>query len=133
MCAQRYEEALPQIDQALAYCEETGERWWQARIYQTRGQLLCCRKSRPDKCAPDCFRTAIEIARSQCARALELRAATNLARLLSERDQQREAYDTLASVYRLGIRLVHRGIRHTGSNGCESPARRAFMSGDMRV
>jgi predicted ATPase len=99
MCAQRYEEALPQIDQALAYCEETGERWWQARIYQTRGQLLYCRKSRSDKCAVDCFRTAIEIARSQCARALELRAATNLARLLSERDQQREAYDTLASVY----------------------------------
>jgi len=45
------------------------------------------------------FRQAIDTARSQQAKSLELRAATSLARLWREQGERAEAYDVLAPVY----------------------------------
>jgi predicted ATPase len=42
---------------------------------------------------------AIDTARSQRAKSLELRAATNLARLWAERGERHKAHDLLAPVY----------------------------------
>ena len=49
--------------------------------------------------AENCFRKALQIARRQEAKSAELRAATSLARLWSERGWQGEARDLLAPLY----------------------------------
>ena len=49
--------------------------------------------------AEQCFRTAIEIARRQSARSIELRAATSLARLLAKQGRRDEARAMLAEIY----------------------------------
>jgi predicted ATPase len=49
--------------------------------------------------AEQCFRTAIEIARWQSARSMELRATTSLARLLAGSGRRDEAHAMLAEIY----------------------------------
>ena len=49
--------------------------------------------------AERCFRTAIDIARRQSARLLELRATTSLARLLKRQGKPDEARKMLAEIY----------------------------------
>lgn len=46
-----------------------------------------------------CFEKALAIARYQSSRALELRAATSLARLWSDEGDRRKAHDLLAPLY----------------------------------
>ena len=49
--------------------------------------------------AEACFRRAIEVSSGQRAKLLELRAATSLARLWSDRGRNAEARDLLAPIY----------------------------------
>ena len=49
--------------------------------------------------AEKCFRQAIEIARRQEAKSLELRATMSLARLLDKQGKRDEARTTLADIY----------------------------------
>jgi hypothetical protein len=49
--------------------------------------------------AEACFLKAIEIARHQQAKSLELRATTSLARLWHQQGKKREAHDLLSTVY----------------------------------
>jgi tetratricopeptide (TPR) repeat protein len=49
--------------------------------------------------AEACFQQAIEIARQQGAKLLELRATTSLARLWQQQDKQRDAHRTLSEIY----------------------------------
>ena len=55
--------------------------------------------SDPQVEAEACFLKAIEIARKQQAKSLELRAATSLARLWQQQGKQSEAHQLLADVY----------------------------------
>lgn len=49
--------------------------------------------------AEACFHHALDLARSQQAKSLELRAATSLARLWQQQGKRQEAHDLLAPVY----------------------------------
>ncbi len=49
--------------------------------------------------AEECFQQAIQIARRQSAKSLELRAATSLARLWQQQGKKAEARELLAPVY----------------------------------
>jgi predicted ATPase len=49
--------------------------------------------------AEACFHKAIEVARRQSAKSLELRAATSLARLWQQQGKQAEAWQRLAEIY----------------------------------
>jgi len=46
-----------------------------------------------------CFSQALDVARGQQAKSLELRVATSLARLWQSQDKRQEAYDLLSPVY----------------------------------
>jgi predicted ATPase len=49
--------------------------------------------------AEACFAKALEIARAQSAKSLELRAAMSLARLWQQQGKQTEAQDLLSEIY----------------------------------
>jgi predicted ATPase len=98
-CAGRHAEALEHAAQALAVGEQTGERWWEAKVHDTRGHLLLHSGSRNVEAAAASFETAIRVARKQEARSWELRAATSLARLWGDRGERRKAHDLLAPAY----------------------------------
>jgi DNA-binding SARP family transcriptional activator len=78
--AGRAEEGLAAIDEAMAESRAHNERWWDAELHRLRGQLLLEGGTDAHQ-AEAAYLRGIEIARTQQARALELRAATSLARL----------------------------------------------------
>jgi predicted ATPase len=93
------EEGLAELDQALARSTETGEKWADAELHRSRGDLLC-RLERPElDCAERSFRAALSIAREQGTKGFELRAATSLARLLGNVGRREEARELLAPLY----------------------------------
>jgi predicted ATPase/class 3 adenylate cyclase len=93
------EDALQEVDKARAELERTAELWWEAEIYRLRGILLLRHSMAPPAEAEVWLRRALEVARRQRARSLELRAATSLARLWHERGKRAEAYDLVAPVH----------------------------------
>jgi predicted ATPase len=95
----RIEEGLATLDEASAFVEATGERWWEAEICRLRGELLRSRTPAATDEAEACFKQALAIAGAQKAKSLELRAATSLARLLRDRGEPRAARDLLAPVH----------------------------------
>jgi len=61
--------------------EESGVRFWLAELHRLDG-VIALGRPQPDRPrAEACFLQAIEVARAQESRVLELRAATDLARL----------------------------------------------------
>jgi adenylate cyclase len=94
---ERPQEALAVVDEALAMAEQTGSHYWDAELRRLEGTLLPSASSEPD--AEARFSTAIEIARRQKARSLELRATVDLCRLWAARGKTREARARLAEVY----------------------------------
>jgi predicted ATPase len=90
-------EGLAALRDAAALVEETGERFVEAEIHRLEGNLLLAENGSVE--AEACYKQALEIARAQEARSLELRAACDLARLLAERSERQKAADLLAPVY----------------------------------
>jgi adenylate cyclase len=91
------EEGFKALGEALTHVEKTGERLREAEIHRLRGELL--RLDGGDERAGACFEQALEVARSQGARSLELRAATSLSRFWRDESREDEARSLLASVY----------------------------------
>jgi predicted ATPase len=97
---------LGALDEALVLVEKTGERFWEAEIYRLKGELLLevegagRSDSMPDAESPEaCFLGAIEIARRQAGKSLELRATASLARLWQQQGKQDQARRVLADIY----------------------------------
>jgi predicted ATPase len=63
------------------------------------GQVLSSHPECDRTEANACFRRAVEVAKEQSAKSLELRAATSLARLWRDQGRRAEAHDLLAPVY----------------------------------
>jgi predicted ATPase len=95
--AGQLDDALAGLDRAAETAVATGESHYQAELYRVRGVVLA--KTGEQVKAAACLRRAIDTARSQQAKSLELRAATSLARLWAEQGQRAEARDLLAPVY----------------------------------
>jgi class 3 adenylate cyclase/predicted ATPase len=83
---------------ALRAVDDTGEHFYEAELRRLKGVLLLQQSSDNQAEAETCFHHALEIARNQQAKSLELRAATSLARLWQQGKRQ-EAHDLLAPVY----------------------------------
>jgi predicted ATPase len=79
--ARQPETGLQALAEALTRVGATEERWWEAELYRLKGALLL-QLTIPDiHQAEACFQQALDVARSQQAKALELRAAMSLSRL----------------------------------------------------
>jgi class 3 adenylate cyclase/predicted ATPase len=93
------ETGLTMLTEALALVDKTGERWYAPELHRLKGELLLQQSSDNQAEAETCFHHALDIARSQQAKSLELRAATSLARLWHQQGKRQEAHDLLAPVY----------------------------------
>jgi predicted ATPase len=94
------QEAIEQLDEALRLVAESGERVWLAEMHRLRGELLLAAGVLASRAqAEACFQQALDVARDQCARSWELRAATSLARLWQQQGQAKEARALLQEVY----------------------------------
>jgi predicted ATPase len=93
------EEGLTVLAEALVHVEHSGERYYEAEIHRLKGELLLQQSSDNAPEVESCFHHALDIARNQQAKALELRAATSLARLWQQQGKRQEAHDLLAPVY----------------------------------
>ena len=88
-------EGVKLVDEALRLGQRDDVHWWEAELYRVKGELLL--KGAPDAQseAEDSFKRAIEIARTQDAKSLELRAAVSLARLWHTQGGSGQAHDLL--------------------------------------
>ena len=93
------EEGLELVTEALTLTQRDDERWWEAELHRVKGELLLTNSPNASGEAEACFNLALDIARKQSARSLELRAATSLARLWQEQRKLQEARDLLAPIY----------------------------------
>jgi class 3 adenylate cyclase/predicted ATPase len=83
--------------EALLTATETGEIWWLAEIHRLKGAALLATGHREGSEAA--FSQALQLARRQQVKSLELRAAMSLARLRGEQGRRQEAQELLAPVY----------------------------------
>jgi predicted ATPase len=95
----RRDDGLATVEQALAEIRQTGVRFIEAELHRIRGELLLGQPAGPGAEAERCFQRALEVAREQQARSLELRAALSLGRMLAQRGEGAMARRTLAPVY----------------------------------
>jgi DNA-binding winged helix-turn-helix (wHTH) protein/predicted ATPase len=95
----RAEEALQTLDEARSLTESTEERWWEAEIYRRRGVVFSKQSMRSQEEAETWLRRALDVARRQQGKSLELRAAVSLARLWRGQGKHVEARDLLVPIY----------------------------------
>jgi tetratricopeptide (TPR) repeat protein len=93
----RMEDALLSIDTAIEWSDRFGEQFLIAELYRYKGELLGGSGSYEGQVA--CFEKALAIARVQSSRALELRAATSLARLWAGKGDRHKGQDLLGPLY----------------------------------
>jgi class 3 adenylate cyclase/predicted ATPase len=93
------EAGLQALAEAHTLVEQHEERWWEAEVHRLRGVLLLRQLGTSPAEAETCFRQALDIARRQEAKSLELRAAMSLSRLWQRQGKRAEAHELLAPVY----------------------------------
>jgi TolB-like protein/Tfp pilus assembly protein PilF len=91
-------EGLSLLAEALAFAEQSGERFFEAEIYRLRGELLL-KSEAPQAGAEECFHQAIQVAQRQQAKSPELRAMMSLARLWQRQGKTAVAQQMLAKIY----------------------------------
>jgi len=92
-------EGLEALAEALVTLPKSGARWWEAELYRLRGELLLRHAVAQPGEAEACFQQALDIARRQQAKSLELRAAMSLSRLWQQQGKRDEARELLAPIY----------------------------------
>ena len=96
-------DALATVDAGLATAAATSVPFYDANLYRLRGEIVLVdggqAMSESRRIAEECFRRALEIARGQEAKSIELRAATSLARLLCAQGRHEEGRALLAPIY----------------------------------
>jgi len=90
-------EALAALDGSVDMVD-AGQTLYQAELHRLRGELLADQGA-PDEDVLDQLACALGVARQQSSRALELRAATSLARHWAARGKKEEAREVLEPVY----------------------------------
>jgi predicted ATPase len=87
------------VAEALAVVDNTGGHQWEAELYRLKGELLLHQRVPEPPQAEVCLYHALEVARQQGAKLLELRAAMSLSRMWQQQNKRKQARELLASVY----------------------------------
>ena len=100
---------LSLLAEALAVVDQHGEQWWEVELHRLMGTLALLQIS--ERCdqhrvspadaeeAEIHFRHALDVARQQQAKSLELRAAMSLSRLWQQQDKHQAARELLTPIY----------------------------------
>jgi predicted ATPase len=93
------EEGLRVVAEALDRVAQSRIVYYEPELHRLKGELWLCSEPADARQAETCYRRAIDVARGQCAKSWELRAATSLARLRRDQGRARDAQALLAPVY----------------------------------
>ena len=93
------EDGLQVLTEAHTRVEQHEERYWEAEVARLRGVLLLRQSGTPQAEAEAWLQRALDVARRQEAKSLELRAAMSLSRLWQQQGKSAKALDLLAPVY----------------------------------
>ena len=87
------------VTDEIARAARVGESFYEAELYRIKGDLLLKLAAPDEEQAEGCFQKALEVARGQKAKSLELRAAMSLSRLWQRQGKKEEAQKLLAKIY----------------------------------
>jgi predicted ATPase len=93
------EDGLQALTEAYILVEQQEIRYWEAEVCRLRGVLLLRQPGTPQAEAEAWLQRALDVARRQEAKSLELRAAMSLSRLWQQQGKQEAARELLAPVY----------------------------------
>ena len=93
------ERGLAATERGLSLIRQTNEAWMEAELHRLCGELLLATTPQRPQAADESIRRAIELARGQGARSLELRALGSLVRTQADRVGEGEAQTQLAACY----------------------------------
>jgi hypothetical protein len=90
-------DGLALLEEALTFAEESGAHFETSELHRLRGELELARGTdeRDERVAENSLRQALDVARRQEARLLELRGTVSLARLLRVKRRHEEARQML--------------------------------------
>ena len=91
------DEAMNWLMKAFAILDATNDVIWAPELYRTRGEIALQFRGDAVGAERD-FQTALDLARRHNSKMFELRAATSLARLWSEKGKRVEAGDLLSPI-----------------------------------
>ena len=100
-------EGLEAVTEALATVGKSAVCWWEAELHRLKGELLLQSAVKNQESTiftpyaaevEACFQQALDIARRQQAKSLELRAALSLSRLWQRQGERAQARQLLAEV-----------------------------------
>jgi predicted ATPase len=92
-------DGLQALAEAHMLVEQHEERYWEAEVHRLRGILLLRQPGTAQAEAETWLQRALDVARRQEAKSLELRAAMSLACLWQQQGRRAEAHDLLAPIY----------------------------------
>lgn len=85
------------MEEGLALAEETDEHYFEVELHRVKGRLLLMQGDVTR--AEASFRRAVEVARAQEAKSLELLATVDLCRLWQRQGKREDARQALAEIY----------------------------------
>jgi class 3 adenylate cyclase/predicted ATPase len=97
--AGRLNDAMSHIAEAMTTTEATKEKWCEAEVYRTAGDIALLSPTPDAAQAEAYYARALDIARTQETKSWELRAAISLARHWRRQGKRRQAYELLAGVH----------------------------------
>jgi predicted ATPase len=92
-------DGLQALAEAHTLVEQHEERWWEAEVCRLRGIVLLRQTGTSPAEAEAWVQRALDVARRQEAKSLELRAAMSLSRLWQHQGKRTEAYELLLPIY----------------------------------
>ncbi len=98
-CCGRADDAFSTTGRSIAVMNRTDEREWEPEVHRLHGELLLSQNAANAGMAESQFGTAIDVARSQQSRMLELRAVTSLCELWRGQGKTGQARDRLSECY----------------------------------
>jgi predicted ATPase len=95
----QFDDAWRCIGEAMTAAETTKEKWYEAEIHRSAGEIAILSPERHAATAEAYFERALEVAQSQQAKSWELRAAISMARLWRNQGKPQQARELLGPIY----------------------------------